>query len=247
MAYCVACSNATACTTCDSTHHGETCWEIKTSCDAGYYLDDKKCVECATDCEWCTAENQCTDNKCKSGMGWSTNKCVACTIGDAFPANGHNCFTDLNKLSMCNEGFMVETEEKITCVACAENCAWCDTAGAGKCDTCMAGWTVDKEDEKCIACSTGCMMCTSGCAAGCVACHPDAGDLDDDCACAEGYEYNETTWACDEIPDVISSDDSGDKTDDGETDTTTETTDANILKFTQFCMIALILVLSYMI
>jgi len=54
---------------------------------------------------------------------------------------------------------------------------------------------------------------------------------------------------CDELPKKDIIDDNGDKDgdDDGEDDASTESTDANILKFTQFCMIALILVLSYMI
>lgn len=54
---------------------------------------------------------------------------------------------------------------------------------------------------------------------------------------------------CDELPKPDPVDDKGDNDgdDDGESDASTESTDANILKFTQFCMIALILVLSYMI
>jgi len=97
-------------------------------------------------------------------MGWKSDECVDCEIGDAMPENGHNCFSDLAKLSSCNDGWTVESEAEITCVKCADNCKCCAEAGEGKCDICMPGWTRDEEKTKCMACSKGCAICTSGCA-----------------------------------------------------------------------------------
>lgn len=99
-------------------------------------------------------------------MGWSSSKCVACEIGEdkKMPENGHNCFSKLTELSSCNDGWTVEKEEKVTCVACAENCKCCKELGAGMCDLCMPGWTRDEKGTMCMACSKGCAYCTSGCA-----------------------------------------------------------------------------------
>lgn len=86
-------------------------------------------------------------------------------------------------------------------------------------------------------------MCMSGCANGCAMCWENAGSLAKDCMCEDGYEYIEKDHACIEkiVPDVVKKDDS-----DGE-NTTAEPVSANILKYTQFFMIALILVVSSMI
>lgn len=88
-------------------------------------------------------------------------------------------------------------------------------------------------------------MCTSDCVDGCIACWEDAGALSADCMCADTEEYKEDTHSCELKPTPVPTNDMSDG--DGETEEVSESVSANILKFTQFCMIALILVLSYMI
>ena len=48
------------------------------------------------------------------------------------------------------------------CVACAEGCNVCDTAGAGRCDkdSCDAGWG-SAPSSACVRCSANCTSCAS--------------------------------------------------------------------------------------
>jgi len=84
------------------------------------------------------------------------------------------------------------------------------------------------------------MKCSSTCTKGCEECFDSTSDPMDDCACAEGYEYDDETNTCMEIPepDPVEGED-------GESDDeTTGSSSANILKA---AIAAIVLCLSLLI
>merc|ERR1719231_374998 len=82
-----------------------------------------------------------------------------------------------------------------TCDACADNCLSCDTAGAGKCDTCAANYVVDATSAK----TCGCGLCAG------VECGAHGSCTSGECVCTDGY----TGAACATPPATTNSTGSG--------------------------------------
>lgn len=105
-------------------------------------------------------------------------QCVFCNAGSALFDNSCLACYDPNCISCdFNTQFCIECQVKYTpnktgsCLPCAANCDFCDSAGPGACDaySCSVGYT-RYNSTGCLPCKLGCPSCESVFPFNCIGC-----------------------------------------------------------------------------
>jgi hypothetical protein len=122
-------------------------------CEPGYKIDaNQKCSPlppCSMmDCTTCVPGTPNTCSLCRPGYGTPSitdqTRCVQCV-----PKYGCAQCAALTQCLVCNNTTMGPLlDGSGACAACAPNCRFCDTNGAGKCDICNPGFSLTI-DETC--------------------------------------------------------------------------------------------------
>lgn len=193
MENCGSCISANRCTSCSSLNYyfdGSKCSLCSTKnkncvdcsfdgtcigCDHGYYLENKNCKACPTNCRYCLS-----------------SMCYICHSG-YIPAVDGTC--ELTKADGCPPG---EFKDGTTCKECEEGCLAC-TSNPGNCQGCKLGYRANS--GKCTSCIANCNVCFSAtscntCKAGyylvgsrCLECNEDSGDQSSCRSCAMSNYY----------------------------------------------------------
>ena len=125
---------------------GENCLE---HCSEHFYVNQKKCSECAPSCKSCL---------------YNKDNCTSCN-GSAFLLDGNckPCDTKCNKTEeksckclSCVEGYFSKNG---VCDKCPDNCLYCNSDTY--CNKCISGYFLDNNSNTCIKCHNNCETCFS--------------------------------------------------------------------------------------
>lgn len=117
-------------------------------------------AQCPTirNCETCTKDQPPKCLKCQAplyAVDETTGRCKACQELDG-------CWV-CNTTKLCSKCLRASTDGPDynnlgTCSACAPNCRSCSKGGSGTCDTCKAGFCLER-NKTCSSCPENCEIC----------------------------------------------------------------------------------------
>lgn len=118
-----------------------------THCSEHYYLNEKKCNECASSCKSCS-NNQNNCKSCYNNSFLFNEQCIPCDT-KCIKTEEDSC-----KCISCTEGFFSENG---ICNKCSDNCQYCDNNTF--CNFCFDGFALDNNSNTCITCHNNCKTC----------------------------------------------------------------------------------------
>jgi hypothetical protein len=179
---CTACQELDGCWVCNTTKICTKCRDVENGPDNNNL---GTCSACAPNCRSCSKPGYGSGvcDTCKAGFCLDENrKCAKC------PENCEICVPGpLTTVTckLCTRGFGKESGTG-KCLPCAENCNRCSQSGAGKCDTCNSGYTINVNKQCSIQpCGKYCDVCVND---KCTQCKDRSAPVNGRCECSPNCE-----------------------------------------------------------
>ena len=214
---CAPCT--TSCRTCAQGQPG-SCM----SCGVGFYLSGTTCLQCATNCNSCTAAGciscidgyfltstqSCSQNcvlPCATCSVVTPTTCKSCIAGYSYNDVSNTCnqvVTCGGPCQVCPLGYTLNFGNCIQCTA--SQCQTCNPNSPSQCYSCLPGFFLNPSTSKCQACSASCQTCLTS--TGCLTCASGFTRLQGVSMTSSGYQCvacNSPCLTCVNTPDYCTS------------------------------------------
>ncbi len=229
---CFSCTNPTTCTQCLSGYtlfiqNNQTiCAPCTTSCrtcalgqpgaclscGTGFFLSGTTCIQCASNCNSCTAtgciscisgffltsSQSCSPNcmlPCATCSAVTPTKCTSCIAGYTYNDQANSCTPTTScsgPCQVCPLGYSLSFGNCVLCTG--SQCQSCNPNSPGQCISCLPGFFLNPSNGQCFACSSSCQTCLTS--SGCLTCATGFTTIQNAPLTSTGYQCVACNFPC---------------------------------------------------